>query len=171
MVIGAAEINGQAWASSQLAELEIAEAYVGFELTRASCDQGQPTQIAGKITHTTPFEGTAQAQLLGLPPGVSADTVEFTKDTPELVFHVKTTKETPVGSHKSLFSQVTITHNGEPIVATVGTTELQVNAPVVAAAAPAAEAAPSPAAAAPPKPLSRLQQLRAKVLSAEATKP
>jgi hypothetical protein len=70
-----------------------------------------------------------------------------------------------------LFSQVTITQHGEPIVATVGTTELQVNAPVVATAAPAAEAAPAPAATAPPKPLSRLQQLRAKVLSPEATKP
>jgi hypothetical protein len=171
MVIGAAEINGQAWVSSQLAELEIADAYVGFELTRASCDQGQPTQIACKITHTTPFEGSAQAQLLGLPPGVSAEPVEFTKDTAELVFQVKTAKETPVGSHKSLFSQVTITQSGEPIVATVGTTELQVNAPVVVAAAPAAEATPAPAAAAPPKPLSRLQQLRAKVLSQEAAKP
>jgi hypothetical protein len=172
MVIGAAEINGQAWVSSQLAELEIAEPYVGFELTRASCDQGQPTQIACKITHTTPFEESAQAQLLGLPPGVTADPVEFTKDTAELVFQVKTAKETPVGSHKSLFSQVTITQNGEPIVATVGTTELQVNAPVVVAAAPAAAATPPPAAAAtPPKPLSRLEQLRAQVLSQEAAKP
>ena len=54
------------------------------------------------------------------------------------MFQVKTTKETPVGTHKSLFCQVTITQNGEPIVGTVGTTELQVNAPAAAAAAPAA---------------------------------
>ena len=59
------------------------------------------------------------------------------------MFQVKTTKDTPVGSHKSLFCQVTITQNGEPIVGTVGTTELQVNAPAVAAAAPAAADAPS----------------------------
>jgi hypothetical protein len=171
MVIGAAEIDGQAWVSSQLAELEIVDKYVSFELARASCDQEQPTQIHGKITHNTPFEGTAKAELLGLPPGVSAEPVEFTNDTAELNFAVKTAKETPVGSHKTLFCQVTITQHGEPIVGTVGTTELQVNAPAVAAA-PAAAPAPSTAAApAAPKPLSRLQQLRAKVLPSEATKP
>jgi hypothetical protein len=171
IVIGAAEINGQAWVSSQLAELEIAEPYVSFALTRASCDQGQPAQIPCKVTHTTAFEGSAQAQLHGLPPGATADPVEFTKDTAELMFQVKTAKETPVGTHKSPFCQVTITQNGEPIVGTVGGTELQVNAPAVAAAAPAT---PTPApvqAAAAPKPLSRLQQLRASVLQTEAKNP
>ena len=41
MVIGAAEIDGQAWVSSQLAELEIADRYVSFDVKRAACDQGQ----------------------------------------------------------------------------------------------------------------------------------
>ena len=55
-----------------------------------------------------------------------------------------------MGNHKSPFCQVTITQNGEAIVGTVGATELQVNAPAVAAAAPpAAEAAPAAQAAAP----------------------
>jgi hypothetical protein len=169
MVIGAAEINGQAWVSSQLAELEIADPYVSFEVARSACDQGQPAQLHCKVTHNTPFDGNAKVELLGLPPGVSAEPVEFTKDTAELNFDVKTAKETPVGSHKTLFCQVTITQNGEPIVGTVGTTELQVNAPAVVAAAPAA--APAEPAPAAPKPLSRLQQLRAKVLSSEAAQP
>jgi hypothetical protein len=172
LVIGAAEINGQAWVSSQLAELEVAEPYVSFALNRAACDQGQPAQIPCKVTHNAAFEGTAQAQLLGLPPGATADPVEFTKETSDLTFQVKTANETPVGTHKSPFCQVTITQNGEPIVGTVGGTELQVNAPVVAAAAPAA--APQPAAptvAAAPKPLSRLQQLRASVLQSETKNP
>ena len=47
--------------------------------------------------------------------GVSADPVEFTKETKELAFQVKTTKGTPVGSHKTLFAQTTITQYGEPI--------------------------------------------------------
>jgi hypothetical protein len=172
MVIGAAEINGQAWVSSQLAELEVAEPYVTFALTRAACDKGQATQIPCKLTHTTAFEGNAQAQLIGLPPGVTADPVEFTKDTAELAFQVKTTGDTPVGNHKTPFCQVTITQNGEPIIGTVGTTELQVNEPPVAAAAPppAAEPAPAAQAAAPPKPLSRLEQLRAQVQNQQAPK-
>jgi hypothetical protein len=171
MVIGAAEIDGQAWVSSQLAELEIAERYVSCELKRAACDQGQPTQVAATLIHNTPFDGAAKAELLGLPPGTSVDPIEFTRDTKELIFQVKTTGDTPVGSHKSLFCQVTITQNGEPIVGTIGTTELQVNAPPVAAAAPPAEA-PKPAEpAAPAKPLSRLEQLRAKVLQPQESKP
>jgi hypothetical protein len=77
-----------------------------------------------------------------------------------------------VGSHKSLFCQVTITQNGEPIVGTVGTSELQVNAPpAVAAAPPAEEAKPAEAAPVPAKPLSRLEQLRAKVLPSAEKKP
>jgi hypothetical protein len=172
IVIGAAEIDGQAWVSSQLAELEIAEPYVSVALNRAACDQGQPAQIPCKVTHNTAFEGSAKAELLGLPPGATADPIEFTKDTAEMMFQVKTAKETPVGTHKSPFCQVTIAQNGEPIVGTVGGTELQVNAPVVAAAAPAEpQAAPAEQAAAAPKPLSRLQQLRATVLKAEAKNP
>jgi hypothetical protein len=174
IVIGAADIDGQAWVSSQLAELEISDRYVNFDMKRAACDKGQPTQVQCILAHNTPFEGNAKAELLGLPPGTTADPVEFTKDSKELLFQVKTTKDTPVGSHKSLFCQVTITQNGEPIIGTVGSTELQVNEPPAAApAAPAAAAAPAapPAAAAAAKPLSRLEQLRAKVLQPEAMKP
>jgi hypothetical protein len=177
MVIGAGEIDGQAWVSSQLAELEVADRYVAFDMKRAACDKGQPAQIACTITHNTSFEGKAKAELLGLPPGATADPVEFAKDGKELVFQVKTTKDTPVGSHKGLFCQVTITQNGEPIVGTVGTTELQVTEPPAAApAAPAAKAeAAKPAAAAPAapaaKPLSRLEQLRAKAREQNGKKP
>jgi hypothetical protein len=171
LVIGAAEIEGQAWVSSQLAELDVAEPYVTFALNRAACDKGQQTQIHCKLTHATPFEGSAQAQLVGLPPGVTAEPVQFTKDTAELAFDVKTTGDTPVGNHKTPFCQVTITQNSEPIMGTVGTTELQVNEPPAAAAAPAAAAPAAAQTAAAPKPLSRLEQLRAQVLNKEAPKP
>ena len=172
MVIGAADINGQAWVSTQLAELEIADRYVTFDMKRSACDKGQPTQIVCTLAQHTAFDGNAKAELLGLPPGAAAEPVYFTKDTKELAFQVKTTKTTPVGSHKSLFAQVTITQKGEPIVGTVGTSELQVNEPPVAAlAAPpklnaAKSATPAPAA----KPLSRLEQLRAKASHADEKK-
>ncbi len=173
IVIGAAEIDGQAWVSSQLAMLEVAERYVSFDIKRVSCDKAQTTPMLCTLTHNTSFEGQAKAELLGLPPGTSADPLEFTKDTKELIFQVKTTKDTPVGSHKSLFCQATIIQNGEPIVGTVGTSELQVNEPPAAAPATAASkpAATASAPAAPTaKPLSRLEQLRAKNLRPEAKK-
>ena len=164
MVIGAADINGQAWVSSQLADLDVAERYVTFDMKRSACDKGQPAQIQCTLAHATAFDGKAKAELLGLPPGVSAEPVEFTKETKELAFQVKTTKATPVGSHKTLFCQTTITQNGEPIVCTVGTTELQVNEPPAATPAPAPKADAAKPATPPPaaKPLSRLEQLRAR---------
>ena len=54
MVIGAADIDGQAWVSSQLAELEVADRYVVFDMKRAACDKGQPAQIQCTLTHNTP---------------------------------------------------------------------------------------------------------------------
>jgi len=170
MVIGAADIDGQVWVSSQLAELEVADRYVSFDMKRAACDKGQNTQIHCAITHNTPFDGVGKAELFGLPPGATSEAVEFTRETKELVFEVKTASDTPVGNHKSLFCQVSISQNGEPIVGIVGNTELQINEPP--AAAPTAEAVkPAEPTAPPPKALSRLQQLRAKVLQQNEKKP
>ena len=172
MVIGAADIDGQAWVSSQLADLEVADRFVVFNMKRAACDKGQPAQIHCTLSHNTPFEGTAKAELLGLPPGVSSDAVHFTKESKELTFQVKTTKVTPVGIHKTLFAQVTITQNGEPIVCTAATTALQVNKAPPSAAIPLPKAAAAKPAAPKPsdKPLSRLQQLRAKARHADEKK-
>ena len=173
MVIGAADIDGQAWVSSQLADLDVADRFVTFDMKRSACDKGQPAQIQCALAHATPFEGKAKAELLGLPPGVSVAPVEFTKETKELAFEVKTTKDTPVGSHKTLFCQTTITQNGEPIVGTVGTTELQVNEPPAAAPAAATKAEAAKPTTPPPaaKPLSRLEQLRAKARQQDEKKP
>jgi hypothetical protein len=163
MVIGAADIDGQAWVSSQLAELEVADRFVAFDMKRAACPKEQATQIRCALDVNTPFEGIAKAEMIGLPPGASTSVVEFNKETKELVFDVKTTKDTPVGNHRALFCQTTITHNGEPIIANAGTTELRVTEPPTAA--PIAAAAAGNAAA--KKPMSRLEQLRARVLKSE----
>jgi hypothetical protein len=64
MVIGAADINGQAWVSSQLADLDVAERYVTFDMKRSACDKGQPAQIQCTLAHATAFEGKAKAELL-----------------------------------------------------------------------------------------------------------
>ena len=166
--LGGADVGGTAWVSSQLATLEIAAPYVVAEMQRTSCEQGQTTQIYCKLAHSAPFEGTAKAQLLGLPAKVTAPEIEITKDTPELTFQVKTEADSPAGKHGNVFCQVVITQGGETIVGRAGTTELQIDQPLPApAAAPAAPAAPTavaqaetPPPAAPEKPLSRLEKLR-----------
>jgi hypothetical protein len=102
--------------------------------------------------------------LLGLPNKVTTDVKIITKDSTDLVFHVKTDKVSPAGNHASLFCQVVVTQNGEPIVHNIGTGALRIDVPLPPKAAPAAAPAAKPAAPAPApaaaKPLSRLEKLR-----------
>lgn len=165
-VQGSADVGGAAYAASQLATLEVAAPLVAFEIQRASCEQGQGAQIYCKLNQATPFEGVAKVQLLGLPPKVVAPDMEFNKETKELTFNVKTEAASPAGKHTTLFCQVTIMLNGEPIISNAGGTELQIDVPLPAPAQPAPMPAKPEVAqkteAPPPmaKPLSRLEKLR-----------
>lgn len=170
--LGSSDVaGGAAWASSKLMDLEIADKYVAFAIQRAACEQGQETQVLCTLTHNTPFDGNAKAQLLGLPPKTATTDVEFNKETKELIFTVKTEGDARVGKH-NLICNVTIPQNGEEIIARGGTTQLQIDKPLPPPPKPVAKAgtpAPKPAATpqpaptqtvAKPKPLTRLQKLR-----------
>jgi hypothetical protein len=141
--------------------LNVAERLVVLDVARTSCEQGQEAHVYCKLNHLAPFDGTAKAELIGLPPHATVEPIEFTKDTQEVTFVVKTTPETPVGQHKSLFTQITITTGAESIVSVGGRSELQVDAPLptAVAAAPAEQPAAAPAEPAA-RPLSRLEKLR-----------
>ncbi|MFP6694972.1 MAG: PPC domain-containing protein, partial [Pirellulales bacterium] len=163
--------SGGMWGSSQLANLEIADAFVRFEMQRPACEQGQEAQILCKLNHTTPFEGEATAQILGLPPKVTTTEMKFNKDTKELVFNLKTDPASPVGKH-NMICQVTIVKNGEPIVSRAGGVQLQIDKPLPpppGASKPMPkpkveeknpEAKPEAKPPPPPKPLTRLEKLR-----------
>ncbi len=163
--------SGGMWGSSQLANLEIADAFVRFEMQRPACEQGQEAQILCKLNHTTPFEGEATAQILGLPPKVTTTEMKFNKDTKELVFNLKTDPASPVGKH-NLICQVTIVKNGEPIVSRAGGVQLQIDKPLPPppgapkpmpkpkAEEKKPEAKPEAKPPPPPKPLTRLEKLR-----------
>ena len=96
---------------------------------------------------------------------MTTDVKKITKDTTDLVFHIKTDKVSPAGNHASLFCQVVITQNGEPIVHNIGTGHAADRRAAASqgrtppAPAPVA-AAPKPAAPAAAKPLTRLEKLR-----------
>jgi hypothetical protein len=115
--------------------------------------------MAVKITKAVDFAGEAKVTLIGLPNKVTTDPQTITQDTSELVFHLKTDPESPPGETKSLFCQVVITQDGEPIVHNLGTGRLRIDAPIAPKTKSPAPAAPT-AAAAPSKPLSRLEKLR-----------
>lgn len=167
--IAAVDVGGTAWVASPMAELEVASAFTNATLARASCEQGEKTQIVCTLEQARPFDGEATARLLGLPPEASAAELTFTKDSAELVFQVTTTDKSPAGNHKSVFVELVTPVEGETAKMSGGSTELQIAAP-----APEAPAAPAaPVAAAEPgtpaeKPLSRLEKLRQQARAAAA---
>jgi hypothetical protein len=165
--------SGPIMVSSQLANLTIANPYVGLTYQAASVEQGKEVDMAIKVAKAVDFAGEATVTLIGLPNKVTTDVKKITKDTTDLVFHIKTDKVSPAGNHASLFCQVVITQNGEPIVHNIGTGTLRIDVPLppkanAPAPAPVAAAPPKPAEPATAKPLTRLEKLRLESKQAKA---
>jgi hypothetical protein len=79
------------------------------------------------------------------------------------VFSVTTDPKTPVGQHGTLFCQVTVMENGEPVIHNIGRGGvLRVDAPAAQKKGEVAKTtvAPNPAPGQTAKPLSRLEKLR-----------
>ena len=95
--------SGPIMVSSQLANLTIANPYLGLAFQAASVDQGKEVDMAVKVAKAVDFPGEAQVTLIGLPNKVTTDVKKITKDTTDLVFHIKTDKVSPAGNHASLF--------------------------------------------------------------------
>jgi hypothetical protein len=168
--LGSADIKGAAWASTQMATLEVAEPYVGLTVQRSSVEQGKETEVVVEVQVLKELKSPAQVTLVGLPHKVTAPPLEITADTKELVFKVTTAVDSPEGTHKNVFCQVTVMENNESIVhARVGDSELRIDKPLpmptaapMPAPMPVAAAAAVPVPAAPPaeKRLTRLEKLR-----------
>lgn len=165
--------NGPVWTSSQLGSLTVAEPMVGMTIDMVAGEQGKTAQILCKITHITPFEGKATVTLFGFPPKVTcaAPTKEITKDDTTIVLEADVAADAPVGQHKTLFGQIVITKDGEPIAHNLaGGSVFRIDAPPKPKPNQPAAPAPTPvvaapekkpdAAAPPPKVLSRLEKLR-----------
>jgi len=168
--LGSANVNGTSWASTQMASLEVADPYVGMTVQRSSVEQGKETDVVVDVQILKELKAPAVVTLLGLPHKVTAEPLQVTAETKELVFKVKTAADSPEGTHKNIFCQVTVTENNESIVhARVGDSELRIDKPLpMPTAAPMPEPMPVAAAVAVPAPvappvekrLTRLEKLR-----------
>jgi Bacterial pre-peptidase C-terminal domain len=136
--LGQANVNGAAYASSNLTNLEIAPPYLQFNMQRAAVEQGQGTDLVCSVTINKPFKGAAKVDVLGLPPKVLTPQADLKAEMKELVFKLKTDKGSPAGTHRNIFCQVVITENGEPVLHNVGGTELRIDQPLPASPKPAA---------------------------------
>jgi hypothetical protein len=155
--------SGPILVSSQLANLTIAQPFVSFAFQTASVEQGKEVDMPIKVAKAVDFPGEAQVTLVGLPNKVTTDVKKITKDTTDLVFHIKTDKVSPAGNHTSLFCQVVVMQNGEPILHNLGSGTLRIDVPLppkTNSPAPVKVAAAPKPAAAPARPLTRLEKLR-----------
>jgi hypothetical protein len=163
--------NGPIEVCSPFANLKIAERYLTFAYEQSAVEQGKETELVVKVTKAKDYEGPAKVTLIGLPNKAVTEPMDVTKDKAELIFKIKTEKDTPAGNHQNLFCQVIIMENGEPILHVLGGGKLRVDVPLPPKKdAPPPMPAPMPVAApvavaAPPMPppmkrLTRLEQLR-----------
>ncbi len=157
--------SGPVMVCSPFVSLRIVESYLKFNYEAAAVELGAETELVVKVEATKPFDGNATVQLLGLPNKVTTTPAEFNKDTKELIFKVKAEADANPGNNKSLFCQVVVTENGEPIIHNLGTGAIRVDKPLPPKVAPmpVAQGQPTP----PPQPapaqakrLTRLEQLR-----------
>ena len=159
--------SGPVMVCSPLVNLRIAESYLKFNYENAAVELGAETELVVKVEAVKPFEGNATVQLLGLPNKVTTTPTEFNKETKELVFKVKAEADANPGNNKSLFCQVVVTENGEPIIHNLGTGAIRVDKPLPPKVAPMPVAQGQPMPTPPPQPapvqakrLTRLEQLR-----------
>ncbi len=107
---------GPVWLSTQLAELEVAAPFVSGQIARNFVDQGDSTTITVKLEQKIEFDGRGKIALTGLPPGVTAEPREITKDDKEVKIDIKATPEAQVGQHRQLFATFTLEKDGETML-------------------------------------------------------
>lgn len=146
---------GRITVSSGLTKLTVAPPMLALKLAAVSVERGSDVDLAVKVTKLEDFPGEAQVTLIGLPNKATTEPLNITKDTTDVVFHIKTDPTTPVGEVKSLFCQVVVTHDSEPIIHNLGKGRLRVDAPLAQKKGAANKPALTTTGA-----LSRLEKLR-----------
>jgi hypothetical protein len=128
--------------STDLVDLQVAEPLHKLTMFKAAVEQGREIEVKVGIQKLRDFEGTATAELGGLPANTTSSPVTFTKDTTELVFKVSATANARPGRYTSVVCVTRVPWEGETITYTQGGGELRVDAPLPAkggAAKPAAK--------------------------------
>jgi hypothetical protein len=69
-----------------------------------------------RLDQKIPFEGKAKVTLAGLPPGVTAEEREITKDDKDVKIAIKSASNSPQGQHRQLFAQFKLIQDGEEMI-------------------------------------------------------
>ncbi|MEE3365816.1 MAG: hypothetical protein VX304_09225 [Planctomycetota bacterium] len=94
--------------STQLRTLEVLPAFLDLVLTRSILRKGETVELKAQLEQKVEFTGTAKAELLGLPKGVTAKPVELDTTTEQIRFRVTAGPTAAVGLHKTLSCRIAI---------------------------------------------------------------
>lgn len=109
--------DGQIRVSSRIMRLVVADAFVELAAEPDSVRRGERKKMTWRVTHKTPFEGSAPVRLVGLPKGVELHEPlpSVTRDTREITFDIEATDDALIGSTKDLTCEVTVAQAGQDI--------------------------------------------------------
>lgn len=127
VVVGETSIGGRVIVSTQIEQLRVAKAYLIVKQPRVATEQGKSVEFPITLETRTAFEGTAKIELLGLPPGVSSTPVEVAADAEVVTLQLDVRPDARVGRHRGIACRVTLTDQGEPVIATHRGGELMID--------------------------------------------
>ena len=172
VVLGSADGGyGTVWNASPYQELAIAEPLLAGKIEMTVVERGASARMPCSLQLLRPFEGKANARLVGVPAGVTVTNLSFDKSAAQLQFVVETKPDSPVGKHGGLFVVVELPLDGGVAVQKLayGTTlRIDESAKPPPASQVAQSSAPPPPPPPQAKPLSRLEQLRLRAATRRA---
>lgn len=120
---------GRIRVSSQIIDVEVAEPFVALASEPTSVRRGDRTTFAFKVTPKSPFEGEAEAKLLGLPKGVNlvGVTPRITQDAAQIAFEIEATDEALLGAVSGLECELIVKVAGQEIRQRAGKGTLRID--------------------------------------------
>ena len=107
---------GRIRASSAFIDITIAQPYIALKSNPTAVRRGEKAQVVWDVEHKKPFEGEAEATLLGLPKGVSViANPKLKSGDKQLIFDITATNEALLGQYKELSCEITVTEHGQQI--------------------------------------------------------
>ncbi|TWT98187.1 hypothetical protein Pla108_23440 [Botrimarina colliarenosi] len=140
VVVAEANLAGRVYASSPFITLTVAEPYFDLAVPTLTTRQGEGVEMVVPLSHSTPFEGPATLELVGLPPGVTAEPVEALAGAESATFRIAVPADAKPGRHHGVGVRVRLPVEGERVEYRQGYSELRIDpAETKTAARPAAE--------------------------------
>jgi hypothetical protein len=109
--------TGRVRVASQLIDLQVAEPFIKLTTRAMSIRRGETIKMPWNIEHRHPFEGEAEATLLGLPKGVAVvpPFPKFRSTDSVLTFEIAASDEALLGRSGELGCEILIHAGGQPI--------------------------------------------------------